>query len=338
MNEKALGVLDQYELAKENTFKIRGNYGMDTPSGKFIMKEYSDSEEKMIRLRMLQNHLDSVGVSTEMIMINQTGKYVSISEDGYAYILHKMYDMDQCDIKDEIHIKKATRVLAQFHKASMDFQIAEPGVKENEEAQNIKPYHKGKNLVQAYEKHNKELGNIRNYINKRGNKNRFEMSLQEIIPQFFEQAKTATEKLKQTKYNEIYMESLEKHYLCHGNFTHHSIGFCEDKVILLDLMKVNEAPFIHDLYDFLRKVLEKNQWKKEVGDLVINTYNEVFKLDNYHIYILKALLTYPVKFWKVVNYYYNSNKAWYSEKNEEKLNNFLEQEKARWEYIESIDI
>lgn len=26
------------------------------------------------------------------------------------------------------------------------------------------------------------------------------------------------------------------------------------------------------------------------------------------------MLSYPEKFWKIINYYYNSNKAWYSEK------------------------
>lgn len=45
------------------------------------------------------------------------------------------------------------------------------------------------------------------------------------------------------------------------------------------------------------------------------------------------MLCYPEKFWKIINYYYNSNKAWYSEKNEDKLKQFQKQEKNRWDFI-----
>lgn len=37
----------------------------------------------------------------------------------------------------------------------------------------------------------------------------------------------------------------------------------------------------------------------------------------------------PEKFWKIINYYFNSNKAWYSEKNEEKLKQLQNQEEIR---------
>ena len=52
--------------------------------------------------------------------------------------------------------------------------------------------------------------------------------------------------------------------------------------------------------------------------------------------VLKAALSYPEKFWKIINYYYNSNKAWYSEKNEDKLKQFRKQEKLRWSFIDSM--
>ncbi len=45
--------------------------------------------------------------------------------------------------------------------------------------------------------------------------------------------------------------------------------------------------------------------------------------------ILKIMFSYPEKFWKIINYYFNSNKAWYSEKNEEKLKQLQNQEEIR---------
>lgn len=41
-------------------------------------------------------------------------------------------------------------------------------------------------------------------------------------------------------------------------------------------------------------------------------YNKINSLNSEEYTILKIMLSYPEKFWKIINYYYNSNKAWYS--------------------------
>ena len=48
------------------------------------------------------------------------------------------------------------------------------------------------------------------------------------------------------------------------------------------------------------------------------------------------MFSYPEKFWKIINYYFNSNKAWYSEKNEEKLNSFKIRKKYEKKFIENM--
>jgi len=48
------------------------------------------------------------------------------------------------------------------------------------------------------------------------------------------------------------------------------------------------------------------------------------------------MFSYPEKFWKIINYYFNSNKAWYSEKNEEKLKQLQNQEEIRKKFIENM--
>ena len=45
---------------------------------------------------------------------------------------------------------------------------------------------------------------------------------------------------------------------------------------------------------------------------------------------------YPEKFWKIVNYYYNSRKAFIPEKNREKLELVLSQENKKKEFIEKV--
>ena len=47
MNEKSLSVLEQYDLEVLSTYRFKGNYGCDTPTGKYILQQYENSNEKM---------------------------------------------------------------------------------------------------------------------------------------------------------------------------------------------------------------------------------------------------------------------------------------------------
>ena len=52
--------------------------------------------------------------------------------------------------------------------------------------------------------------------------------------------------------------------------------------------------------------------------------------------ILKIMLMYPEKFWKVVNQYYNSNKSWIPDKNVEKLRAVYEGQLKKEEFIKKM--
>lgn len=46
-------------------------------------------------------------------------------------------------------------------------------------------------------------------------------------------------------------------------------------------------------------------------------------------FVYYGVFLYPEKFWKIINYYFNSNKAWSSDKNQEKLKQFQFQEEKK---------
>ena len=47
-------------------------------------------------------------------------------------------------------------------------------------------------------------------------------------------------------------------------------------------------------------------------------------------------LAYPEKFWKIVNFYYNSGKAWIPGKNQEKLERVIQQEKDKQHFLNEV--
>ena len=192
MNERALTVFEQYELDITETFKIRGNYGCNTPDGKYILQEYDNSNDKMVSMKSLYNHLESSGIKTDYVIPNKEDRYVSVSEDGYTYILKKWFESQECNINEEKHIVMGAANLGRFHTLCQNSQRF---------MEETKGFHPGKNMLVIYEKHNKEIINIRNYIKKRKNKNYFELALKEMLVEYYSQADEALKALRQTSFN-----------------------------------------------------------------------------------------------------------------------------------------
>lgn len=91
-----------------------------------------------------------------------------------------------------------------------------------------------------------------------------------------------------------------------------------------------------DLYDFLRKILEKNNWDTRTGIGVIEAYSRGRTLSAEEKKVFFALLLYPEKYWKQLDFYYNSKKAWVSAKNHEKLKRICSQETERKQFLSDV--
>ena len=90
---------------------------------------------------------------------------------------------------------------------------------------------------------------------------------------------------------------------------------------------------ITDLYLFMRKCMEKQNWNSELGIHMLNEYNKVKSMTPEEKRVLYILFLYPEKFWKIVNHYYNGNKSWISQKSIAKLQNLVELETKRQNFL-----
>ena len=80
---------------------------------------------------------------------------------------------------------------------------------------------------------------------------------------------------------------------------------------------------VNDLYLFMRKILEKQNYDFRLGSRILDSYEQVRPLSMEEREYLSLRMQYPEKFWKLANYYYNTNKAWVPGKHMEKLEKFL---------------
>ena len=82
--------------------------------------------------------------------------------------------------------------------------------------------------------------------------------------------------------------------------------------------------------------MEKHDWDINVAYRLVDEYDRCKPLDDTDIEMLVALLSFPEKFWKIINQYYNAGKAWVPAKNIDKLKTVIAQNRHRRELIDKI--
>lgn len=312
MDDRAVSVLEQYEFKVLRTWKGRGAILCETSQGLKILKEYAGIKDKLVVQDFLLQSLRSKGYErTEQIVKNREGSLYSMENEQSAYFVKDYFEGRECNVKDEAECLTAMNKLARLHQLS--------SVQECPDFQNITPF----SLQKEYEKHNRELKKVNHYIKQKSQKTDFEIFLMKYYDLFYRQAQTVETELKKEDWTDFEERIATQKILCHGDFQHHNILFSGADPAVINFEKIILDSRVRDIYLFMRKVLEKNGWSVVLGRKILEVYEEESMLTREEKRQLYYRFTYPEKFWKIVNFYFNSGKAFISARNTEKLEKLL---------------
>lgn len=330
MNDRAVALLEQYEIEVLRTRKGRGAILCDTEQGCLIFKEYTGREEQLRLEEQVLHRLEEQGnVPAERLLATKEGALSVTDRDGVRYILKTWWEGRECNIRDREECLEAMKLLARLH-GDLEFAPVFPEA-EGTLAPRIEKFLPSR----EYEKHNRELKRARRFLKQRSQKTWFEIRLAAVMDPFLEEAGRICEEWK--KIEDISAGSqAEKLCFCHGDYQYHNILRKDRGFFLVNFEKCQADGPVRDLYLLLRKLLEKSEWDSNRGRELLDAYESVRPLNAYERQDLYYRLSYPEKLWKIVNFYYNSGKAWIPEKNQEKLDRLLEQETARKEFLRTL--
>ena len=321
MNDRAVGLLEQYDIEVLKTRKGRGAILCDTSRGCLIFKEYTGNEQKIaLQDSILRQIGENGGVRAEQIVPNKEGGLLVKDNDGISYVLKTWFEGRECNIYDRAECVEAVRLLAALHN-SMEKVDCEGNLPSS-------------SPEREYEKHNRELKRVRKFLSKKGQKSWFEICLLDAFDDFLAQALEITQQWQE--YSHLALGQPECGCLCHGDYQYHNIIRKDGEWYIINFEKCMRDNPIRDLYLLLRKLLEKSNWSVALGSELLAAYEEVRPISAYSRIDLYYRLAYPEKFWKIANFYYNSGKAWIPERNLEKLNKLLEQEEAKQGFLDAV--
>ena len=328
MDDKIADLLAQYDLTVYRAGRVKGAWILETDQGLKCLGSCGYSEGKVRFEQKVKVHAAEQGYTNiDLYVPNREENFLVQGPYNEMFVMKNWYQGEECNAKSKEHVLLAVKTLATLHNCMSGLVLSD-----EEKEFCLQP-----KLTETLEKRNKELRRVRTYIRSKKQKNYFE---QNFLGQFevqFSQAEQAAKLLDETVYEEYYNHSIASGRMLHGSFTHHSvmlIGYGDAAVTGFE--KTCGGIQICDFYLLFRKMMEKWEWDTSLGAEMLETYDHIRSIPNEEFRLLHILLSYPEKFWKVANQYYNNRKSWIPEKNMQKLLQTMDQAEMKQRSIQQL--
>lgn len=310
----------------------------------FVLKQHFDGEECC--MRELSDVLRGVRA---LARLHICGKRVAArfqtEWENYKQVLKqkKISEMKRA-IADGMELERVSRIFDirenvleellredEIQSQSIDIKNQQKLSKPFEEKQKNEPVKASdmvyKDIHDVFKRHNKELKKIYKFVSCVKRKNTFEKLFMQVFSQYYSQGLDCVKMLEdENGIQEVY----KNHYgICHGSFNQHNVLMCEDGEAIVHFERFSKGNQLDDLYQFARKVMEKNHYDLPMLEAVLKEYRQIIPLEPEAYRYIYILFSYPEKFWKIANSYYNTNKAFLSPKYVEKLEVVIQQEKEK---------
>lgn len=345
MNEKDLIILEQYDLQVLNARRGRGSFLCETDKGYVQVTEFSGSRERLGFQNRVLRFLKEQGKRADVILENKEGSLVSLDRYENGYVVKEWFPGRECDTKSAEDIREAVRYLARMHQilrlpewkpqAEVSGQERQQSDEEKQKPLGNMEY-AGEPLEEEMQRHTREMKKVRNFIRGRKKKSAFERKFLEVYDLFAEQAEEAQSRLNDANAAALYRQCIRERRVRHGDYSQHNILFDKGSVAAVNYAKCCFDVQAADLYQFFRKIMEKQGWNPKTGMDMLQTYQSIRPLDSAEYENLCIRLAYPEKFWKLANHYFGSSKAWIPEKSLQKLEILVAQEKRRRDFVKFL--
>lgn len=315
LNEKYQMLLDQYDISVSYTRRGRGCVLCFGKDDVYALSQTSLSEERLCAVAKWTDAMhDHHFYKTDQYLLNKDGYFLTFDRYYETFVLRKTFSGTECDIHSLNDVKTAAQNLASFHNHCLDISFS---------SENLRKYN---SISKQYEQKYSELKSIGRYIRKRKNKGIFEYLFLEQTKEFWVQLEDSIKILNNT--------IPSRSGWCHGNYSHHNIILTSDFPATIHFERFYHGYPILDVYYFLKKALEKNNYNFTFCETFLVNYDHFLPLSKNDLLCLYGLFLFPEKFWKISNQYMAHKKHWISPRYIEKLEEFVHKKDLRSIFLE----
>lgn len=322
---------NRYGLNIRNSFSVRDGFVLITPSGKFICKEVRNEPNRILFVHGAKEHLSKNGLTNQdYYLCTDSGEpYIIIS--GKNYIVASFVEGRECDFENINDVKRASNLLAKMHLASIGYE---------QNGYNLANSDLGK-LPFLFNKRLKEIRRMEKIATRR--KSDFDYLYLNYCGYFYELGKDSLEYVISPIYDKLVADTSELKSICHNDLTYKNIILNDDKeseskdsIINYDFCSYDLK--VYDLANLIRRRMRKCDWNIKDAKTITDEYRRINELTAEDFYVMKIMLQFPQKFWRVSNRYYNSNKGWAQRILVDKLEETINEIGCHKKFLEDYEI
>ena len=317
MSEKMSEVYEAYDMEILGAVRGRGSMILKTDRGIRQISPFNGSEERLEQEREFKENLYETGFHhIDRCVPNREGELITCDHYGNPYVMREYFEGRECNPGSICDLNQAAANLAIFHIRGRELYAKEGRTYAYREPGNFR-------------RKTQEMKKIRSFISKRPTKNDFELLYIEAYDAFYRQAIDC-----QAMMDACDRTNIAGHIgYCHGAYNYHSVLFCGGYLATVNFDRFHVGYQLIDLYQFIRKVMEKNNYNFDMAVKIIEEYDRILPLTREDYRYIYILYSYPEKFWKVSNRYMNSRKCWISPANLEKLSKLITDEQEKQKFL-----
>lgn len=291
-------IIDQYSLDVRNIIPHRDAFIINTFENRKLMRKSGLSAERILFIHSAKEHVyNNKFVNLDRNLCTNLGSpYIEI--DGSNYIVSDLIEGTECNFDNKNDMINVSRMLAALHKASKGFLPPENSVIRSELGK--LPFFFGKRLD--------ELKRLKKVARK--GRSKFDYMFLECYEYFYQLGENALDLMNASKYQELVKRAKGEGVLCHHDFTHHNILHSDNKYYLTNFDYCCIELKVYDIANLIRRKMRKCMWDANEAGVILNEYRTVEGLSHDEFVVMKIILQFPQKFWRVINKYYNSKRSW----------------------------
>jgi CotS family spore coat protein len=318
-------VREEYNIEIINTMNYRGGTVLLTPFGKKMLKKIPFSADRIHFIHRAKEHLYEKKFSNlDRYLCTKSGEPFAECE-GERYTISNMVDGRECNFDSRPDLNSAVSMLAIMHKASQGFEQTETGFLKSD---------LGK-LPNNFQKRLSDISKMKKKaIKERG---KFDTLFLDWVDYFYKLGEDALDKLNLSKYYELVEQSRKQGYFCHHDYTHSNIILNEHKTYIINFDSCCVELKVYDLTNLLRRKMRKCNWDIKEAKNIIDEYKGIETISKDEFEVLRIMLQFPQKFWRISNRYYNTRHGWAEKIYMSKLNEVVEEVQYHQKFMEDIE-
>ncbi|HOJ10863.1 MAG TPA: CotS family spore coat protein [Clostridiales bacterium] len=319
-------IVSKYGLKIKSSIPFREGFILATSKGRFLCKETRMKAGRILFVHSAKEHLVNNGFKNlDRYLCTQEGEPYVIN-NGKCYIVSYIIEGKECDFENRNDVKRASNLLACMHAASKGY-IPPAGSLIRDDV--------GK-TPSLFCKRLKEIKRMEKIASRR--KSNFDYIYAAYSNYFYEVGKDALDYILSPIYDKLVNETRLEKIFCHNDLTYSNLILNDNRDSLINFDFCCYDLKVYDLANLIRRRMRRCNWDIREAKVITDEYNSVNKLTPEDFYVMKIMLQFPQKFWRVANKYYNSRRSWAERALTDRLEDVINEIDCHKKFLDNYEI